>query len=280
MDFEHFGDYASASLSGAGNVIARFINALSLIGVALIAVAAFVFKLDFESVGVSFIAFAVLVLATHYGSFVAYQTERRRVTDLEAELAKRARVEVHCAYPVLHTEGGVQPFGDYILIPALNIINRTDRPVDCDLELEVELMVDGGTSLLPLESSEIVNARMSLPGTLKGNKQYMDPIRIASESRDVGFAAFRADEVHIPSEVDAEWSKVERMTLGIWDAVNHVQIAEHEVWPAMWLSIREQDVEINIGDRMVIPTNRPADEITPTQQSSPDKVAFLPRRAL
>jgi len=163
---------------------------------------------------------------------------RMRAGQLEDAMAKRAAgVEVFCSYPVLHTEQGMPPYGDYILVPGLNIINHMDRPLDCNLSLEIT--VEGTTFLQNIESSEIVNAPSSLPRGLRGNRQLSEPMRIASDSREVGFAAFSVD-IAPPGAVDAQWSRIERLNLIVDDAVNHVQVTEDEVWPSVWPEVFER----------------------------------------
>lgn len=196
----------------------------------------------YPSIGlvVGFFASYLLILAfTCVAAPVRQRNEaRQRVRELEQAMEKKtAGVEVIASYPVLHTETGVAPYGDYILVPGLNIINHMDRDLACHLTLEVK--IEEGKFLLDLETSEIVNTPSSLPSGLRGNKQLGDPIRIGHDSLEVGFAAFNI-EILPPDSIDKDWSKVELLNLVVDDAVSHYQLAEHEVWPWMWPSVFER----------------------------------------
>jgi hypothetical protein len=161
---------------------------------------------------------------------------RARVAELEEQLSHDAEgVEISSSYPVPHKETGVAPYGDYILVPDLNIINRLDRTLDADLRLEITPKGEPTVNQVA-ESAEIINA----PASLKGHpakRQLIDPVRIASQSREVGFAAFNVDGILQPENIDEYWTGVERLNLVLYDAVHKLQIAEYEVWPSFWLEM-------------------------------------------
>jgi len=92
--FKYLKDYAWASIWGAGDAVARILNIVSLIGVSLIVILGIVFKSGPVSLLIAFIAFVLLMLLTHYGSFRAYQTERQGRETLEE--AARPRLTVQC----------------------------------------------------------------------------------------------------------------------------------------------------------------------------------------
>ena len=141
-------------------------------------------------------------------------------------------VEVISSYPVFHNETGVQPSDYYLLVGGLNIINHTGRELDCSLELEVR--IEGEITVLQhIESSEIVNARLSLPEGLRGNQQLTEQIKIADGSRAVGFAAFTADFL-TTEQIEEGVTAIDEMTLLVEDAVNLVALTQHEVWPWQW----------------------------------------------
>jgi len=92
---EYLGDYVWASLWSTGDILARVFNFLSLIGIGLIILIAIVFQVDPASLAIAFIAFVLLIILTHYGSFVAYQSERRHRKELEAAAKPRLALECH-----------------------------------------------------------------------------------------------------------------------------------------------------------------------------------------
>lgn len=142
------------------------------------------------------------------------------------------QIEVFSSYPVLHREAGVPPFGDYILVSGLNIINHTDGDLDCTLDLEI--WIDGEVALLQhIESREIVNAPISLPNGNRGNQQLTEQIKITRGARAVGFAAFSVDFL-TPEQVQMGMLAIDRLTLSVTDAIHNVQLTEHEVWPWQW----------------------------------------------
>lgn len=131
-DFEYLGDYVKASLWGTQDLVTRLINLLSLIGIALMAAITFIFKLDLASFVVLAVASVILVIATHYGSFVAYQRERRERESLEERLERR-----HVALrPVVGLRDHFQD-GDYLMWADLIVKNESNVPL-LDVEIRLE----------------------------------------------------------------------------------------------------------------------------------------------
>ena len=153
--------------------------------------------------------------------------------EARALLAGRAEVVVTNSYPVLHRETSVRPYGDYILVSGLNITNHADSEIDCSLSLEIE--INGEIAIRqPIESREIANAPVSLPEGNRGNRQLTEQIKIAKDSRAIGFAAFSMDLLSSSETFDEGMQAIDRLTLIVDDAVNNTQLIEHEVWPWQW----------------------------------------------
>ena len=103
---EYLGDYIWASLWSTGDIVARAINAISFFGASLILIIALIFKADPASLAIAFIVAVVLVILTHYGSFVAYQVERRERERLEDYA--RPQLQIECKQERGISLGGLQ----------------------------------------------------------------------------------------------------------------------------------------------------------------------------
>jgi hypothetical protein len=92
---DYVGPYLWWTLRGAGGLFVTILNVVSLIlGFAILGLFLLFFSLQPASLALSFLMFLLLLVVTHYGSFLAYQTERRTREKLEE--ASRPRLEIDC----------------------------------------------------------------------------------------------------------------------------------------------------------------------------------------
>jgi hypothetical protein len=203
------------------------------------------------------------------GSFAYYWQrapfrQRNEARALVAELAKSGQLTITCGPPVYHKETGVPPYSEYIVIPALNIVNGTATPLDLDLDLEIK--THEVTFLQPIESGEIVNVYNSMPRECRGSQQLKQQLKISEGSRAVGFAAFCVDGMSLDIATE-DWSNIVRLNLTVTDALLNVQIAEYEVWPSIWRDIFGRVTDAQPAVAASTPT--PSPESIPGAASSP-----------
>ena len=179
--------------------------------------------------------FTVWVGATASAPFRQRNEARDKVFDL---LATRDRkIEAVSSYPHFHTETGVPPLGEYLVIP-VTIYNRGDSRLDCDLGLDVT--VEARTYMLSLENSEIANLPSSLPTTLRGQAQLTEPLVIERQSRAVGSAVFESSILPDGTLEKKDLAVFDKIVLTITDGVEHTEVCSYEVWPSIWPEMFER----------------------------------------
>ena len=155
--------------------------------------------------------------------------------EARASLTGRTDVELLTSgNPTVHKATGHGPYGDYLVISGVDIINHRDSALDCVLKLEV-IDLDDRVFVLGLENSTISNLSSSLPRGWQGDSQLTEPIRIESNSRAVGCAVFEA-EVLANGMLEEDAADHLELTLRAYDGVDHLEVAHEDSSLRMYVS--------------------------------------------